>query len=120
MPYARICEACGGSRELRTLNNGAGVHLLCYYCRYEREQRRNSRQALLRNEANRNKRKAIKSRGRFCQQCGRYLIVAVGHHLIPLRLGGSNEQSNLLLLCEDCHGLEHAMGTKAGGFINEQ
>lgn len=113
MAYARVCEACGGCREVRQLNNGAGTHLLCYDCRRARERRRNSRQVAARNEASRTKRMVIKSRGRLCQQCGRYLIVAVGHHLIPLRLGGSNEEANLLLLCEDCHRLEHALGTKA-------
>lgn len=29
------------------------------------------------------------------------------HHIVPLSMGGSNMKSNLITLCEDCHGRVH-------------
>lgn len=86
--------------------------MLCWECRDKRNAEYKAVDALKRNAANRAKAKLIKVRGRFCQQCGRYMQTVIGHHLLPVRLGGTEEPSNLLLLCEDCHRLEHASGTR--------
>lgn len=43
---------------------------------------------------------------RVCERCGEGKSVEV-HHIIPLKLGGSNELSNLRTLCTDCHASEH-------------
>jgi len=55
------------------------------------------------------KREAIKKRdGYQCRSCGadnRQLHV---HHIVPLGAGGSNAKSNLITLCEDCHGIVHS------------
>lgn len=47
-----------------------------------------------------------------CQNCGRwggewgeYQLEA--HHIVPLSQGGSNEMSNLVTLCEQCHDAAH-------------
>jgi len=54
------------------------------------------------------KREAIKKRDNYqCRSCGaddRQLHV---HHIVPLGAGGSNAKSNLITLCEDCHGIVH-------------
>lgn len=43
--------------------------------------------------------------GHKCQECGidpgPYKLDA--HHKIPLGWGGTNDDDNLVLLCEDCH-----------------
>ena len=40
-----------------------------------------------------------------CEECGgRYITV---HHIIPVALGGTSEESNLIALCEACHKARH-------------
>ncbi len=63
--------------------------------------------------------KAVKKRDKNrCVECSRYLIemdfiegdyIFIGHfhHIIPVFLGGTNEVSNICLLCEKCHRLIH-------------
>ncbi|MCL1056832.1 HNH endonuclease [Shewanella gelidimarina] len=52
------------------------------------------------------KRKVALRDGKACSKCGdtRHLHL---HHISPLGRGGTNELSNLKLLCEDCHHEEH-------------
>ena len=61
-------------------------------------------------------RQRILSRDGFaCQCCGR---IGAGHevdHRIPLEQGGSNEDSNLWLLCHECHSAKTADEAKARG-----
>lgn len=55
--------------------------------------------------------KKIRERDNFtCQQCGRYGPNGGGelhvHHIIPRGRGGSNDPSNLVTLCSDCHSMQ--------------
>ena len=42
-----------------------------------------------------------------CQNCGKSTKRLHIHHIEPLSAGGSNDISNLVCLCEDCHCVEH-------------
>jgi hypothetical protein len=55
-------------------------------------------------------------RGGVCEKCGNenYNILQV-HHIIEKSKGGTNEFSNLLLLCPNCHMTEHLGYSKYGG-----
>lgn len=44
--------------------------------------------------------------GARCERCGVGVRIDV-HHIKPLRLGGTNDYRNLLLLCRTCHQLWH-------------
>lgn len=49
---------------------------------------------------------------RECNRCGKTLPVGgdnglVRHHIIPRALGGTDDESNLELLCHSCHGKAH-------------
>jgi len=46
-----------------------------------------------------------------CRWCGRKLEYGEGnvHHIVPISEGGSNDDSNLVLLCTDCHAKIHKM-----------
>lgn len=46
-----------------------------------------------------NELKALKK----CQHCGGNVKRPEIHHVVPVRLGGSNERENLLALCHSCH-----------------
>ena len=46
-----------------------------------------------------------------CQGCGSKDTKLHVHHIIPLSSGGSNARSNLITLCEECHGRIHAGAT---------
>lgn len=48
---------------------------------------------------------ALKRDGGSCCNCGGSAKQA--HHVVPLSLGGNDVLSNLVSLCEDCHGLVH-------------
>jgi len=46
--------------------------------------------------------------GGHCQGCGTEVDRSAPiHHICPLGAGGTNMPSNLLLLCQDCHGAVH-------------
>jgi len=51
---------------------------------------------------------AIKKRDNHtCQSCGNGDRELHVHHIVPLGAGGSNARSNLLTLCDQCHGRVH-------------
>lgn len=73
----------------------------------------------------RSARKACIARtGGACAVCGRAVYVSDNrggwrkvrrdfggvHHLRPLSAGGTNDQSNLVVLCAECHGRAHKKG----------
>lgn len=39
----------------------------------------------------------------FCLRCGSTKNRLIVHHILPWRLGGRNNRSNLLVLCDSCH-----------------
>ncbi len=46
--------------------------------------------------------------GNRCSNCGKYNNLTI-HHITPFSCGGTNEIQNLIILCRDCHDLEHHM-----------
>lgn len=47
----------------------------------------------------------------FCERCfaqGRMTPLDEVHHIVPVREGGTNEESNLMSLCRSCHNQIHA------------
>lgn len=47
----------------------------------------------------------------LCENClknGRYTRAVLVHHIIPLEEGGSNDSSNLMSMCQECHSRLHA------------
>jgi hypothetical protein len=58
------------------------------------------------------KAQAIKQRdGYTCQGCGNEDRELHVHHIVPLGAGGSNARSNLITLCDECHGRVHGGAT---------
>lgn len=57
----------------------------------------------------------INKKGEFCSKCGSTSHLHV-HHIKPLSKGGSNELTNLTLLCEACHSAEHGGRDFSGEF----
>mgnify|MGYP002359302576 FL=1 len=57
------------------------------------------------------KQKLIEERGEKCEDCGysKYPIHQV-HHIIEQSQGGTDELSNLKLLCPNCHYTAHYLG----------
>lgn len=52
--------------------------------------------------------KVITNLGLGCSNCGWNLAPCDVHHIVEQRNGGSDEHSNLTLLCPNCHRLAHA------------
>ncbi|WP_283650794.1 HNH endonuclease signature motif containing protein [Ileibacterium valens] len=54
----------------------------------------------------------------WCEEClkeGRYTPVEHVHHRVPLRQGGSHDESNLESVCKSCHSRIHAkLGDRFG------
>ena len=53
-----------------------------------------------------------RERHRFCEVCIPSVQVDAVHHIRSKGAGGSNEDSNLLSLCAECHTRIHALGWK--------
>jgi len=46
----------------------------------------------------------FKKAGYICQYCGNYAKGDLHlHHKRPVRMGGSHDESNLIVLCSECH-----------------
>jgi 5-methylcytosine-specific restriction endonuclease McrA len=88
------------------------MHTYCYKCRTKREEQIERDNSRIRSKAHRIKKKLISERGNFCEQCNAFLEELHGHHIVPLRLGGPNEASNIRLLCINCHAKAHPNGTR--------
>jgi len=58
------------------------------------------------------KRNAVHERDDYQCQCGKTVNnSAPVHHIVPLGCGGSNALSNLITVCEECHGKVHGGAT---------
>ena len=67
-------------------------------------------------EFERNRRIMIKNNPEAkCEECGATIDLEL-HHIVPVACGGSNEQSNLKVLCHKCHAKQasHAEAIKEG------
>ena len=51
----------------------------------------------------------VSKHGTFCQKCGLDSDHLHVHHLIPRAAGGSDDMSNVALLCASCHGKADAV-----------
>ncbi len=58
--------------------------------------------------------------GEKCSSCGDTPRNLHLHHRVPLSKGGSNKVSNLELLCEDCHSMEHGNRDFSGQFHHNE
>ncbi|WP_158269850.1 WYL domain-containing protein [Desulfonatronum sp. SC1] len=61
----------------------------------------------------------VSTKGNHCSNCGSASRLHV-HHIKPLSKGGSNELSNLELLCETCHSDEHGGKEFSGEFSHNE
>ena len=79
--------------------------------KYNRPKRKNSAV-----RGNKLKERLAKTRGGQCEKCGHenYNILQV-HHILPKASGGTNEKSNLMLLCPNCHAIIHLGESKYNG-----
>ena len=48
-------------------------------------------------------RRSMETKSNFCGRCGREDVPLDLHHLFPVILGGTNDERNLIFLCEYCH-----------------
>lgn len=56
-------------------------------------------------------RRLKKERKYICEICGykKYMTAIHCHHIVPLALGGKDEESNAMLLCMNCHTQIHSL-----------
>lgn len=105
------CDWCGKRHsKFRKFDTPSGSIVLCVTCRQSVNQRNAEYDNKLYAKLKRVKSALVVERGPNCQQCGRYMKRVHGHHLISIRMGGNNDSSNVILLCADCHKIEHRHG----------
>ena len=51
--------------------------------------------------------KRMSKRRKRCESCKVLTDYREAHHIVPVSLGGSDEKSNIIRLCIDCHGKIH-------------
>lgn len=61
----------------------------------------------------------IKVSGKYCANCGDTRSLHL-HHLVPLSKGGTNKLSNLELLCNGCHSIEHGSRDFSGEYSESE
>lgn len=68
--------------------------------------------AAIYNEARRN---VLTDREKVCVNCGSREEIEM-HHIVPLSMGGTNNEGNLVYLCRECHFKAHGakLGTHSG------
>jgi hypothetical protein len=110
--FFEVCEICGsqivGSRLKR------GLTTCCPECNSKKwdrimEQERTSNGRPLFWETF--KFECFQRDNHICQECGSKKRLEC-HHIIPVVNGGTNELSNLITLCHDCHLKAHPKGYK--------
>lgn len=85
--------------------------LLCFDCSIQRAHERDIVDKTNRNVMVDIKNKIIEKRGNICEQCGTFGRL-IAHHKIKLMDGGTHDESNIKLLCTECHNNIHKNGTK--------
>lgn len=53
--------------------------------------------------------------GAVCQCCRKTGVKLVGHHVVEVAEGGSDDPENVWTICEPCHLVVHALRRLAGG-----
>lgn len=98
---AYYCEMCGKKHEsYRPLkNNWRCVDCTLDFFRQYIHPMRGKAEAI--------RNRIIKERGEYCEECGKYELSIHMHHIIPLFNRGTNDDSNLILLCKKCHKEKH-------------
>lgn len=111
---AKYCERCGRymSRAIEVVTP-EGTQIICLDCETGNDLSDWREHLRYQGAMRRAKRELIKLRGAKCQHCGRPSERFHLHHIIHQAHGGTNEHSNLVLLCVDCHQLEHNHGVGA-------
>lgn len=120
----RVCPACGRAIPRGTLHRCPNASAPSRDGARERERRgRESWRASYTSRAYESARKAALERSHgLCEACGTPVFGRRGrdgwrrlsrdfgatHHVVPLSRGGSNEASNVVVLCARCHGLAHS------------
>lgn len=66
------------------------------------------RERKMKAESKQVKMKNYKKAHERCEICGHYATTV--HHILPVSLGGENEDYNFIALCEECHGKAHKYG----------
>lgn len=101
MRFKYVCTVCGSNEKYTDYR--LKREYICSSCRrklrkeYDRE----------RNEAKSKKNRLIRERGSRCEICGVEPEIVDIHHKTPLAAGGTGDDENLILLCEDCHKKQH-------------
>ncbi len=109
-PVFRICGVCG--KQFRTKHRDA---ICCSNkCRTARYFKRHGKD--MGREAWESLREFVLERDNYtCQDCGVFMmdIGLNAHHIKPLALGGANEDTNLITLCNKCHHKRHSALAKS-------
>jgi 5-methylcytosine-specific restriction endonuclease McrA len=104
------CEWCNSAwPALRSFDGHQ--QLICGNCAGERAREAEQRDRRRRRGMSGIKKRLIAKRGSRCERCGIAGDV-IAHHKRRLMDGGTNRESNLVLLCEDCHRAAHSEGTR--------
>ena len=92
--YTKDCVVCGKQFTTRQHSERTCSHQ-CWIKAVDDNRRRVT-------AVTKKKKRLIKQRGNSCQMCGATGTLHA-HHITPMSDGGTDDDSNLLLVCADCH-----------------
>lgn len=111
LPYE--CSYCGAATRNTPKRYKEGKMRLCTSCQRSRERQTKAENESARSNMSWIKRQLVRKRGKHCQACGDEPDVIIAHHVRRIMDGGNNDESNIMLVCEQCHKDIHRRGTKA-------
>jgi predicted HNH restriction endonuclease len=97
-----VCEKCNNTFMKKSFRKGRKIH--CDVCK--RKTPYKEIQSIL-ELSSRTVRKLIKRGNRKCIICEWDICEPDIHHIVPKNEGGTNDHSNLICLCPNCHRMAH-------------
>lgn len=109
------CNCCG--KEFiseRTFREGRKIH--CNDCIQQRKHSKDNLISIL-DCSKRTISKILKRSNKGCAICGWNESTCDIHHIIPKSVGGTNDNSNLILVCPNCHRVIHTTNKYDNDFL---
>lgn len=110
----KMCDKCGSHifGKSFTFTEDGKKSVYCILCKMDRRKEKLISNQKLRAGFSKIRNDLVALRGEICELCKTAGEVEA-HHIVKLANGGTNDPSNLILLCHDCHrGVAHKNGTR--------
>lgn len=116
--YDYICEKCGEHFTSTKIRNGRLIH--CDKCKRKVVHYKDiNNLTSIKDLSKRTITKVLTRANKGCSICGWNESTCDIHHIVPKSKGGTNENSNLIVVCPNCHRIIHTTDKYSQEFLFE-